>query len=66
MEGQVAAVAGERTIFRFLLDRVSIFRAVAACFLPWMAGDSLQLRMVSVWAVNSLQLLLRKLAAVLA
>ena len=34
--------------------------------LPWMAGDTLQLRMVSVWAVNSLQLLLRKLAAVLA
>ena len=34
---EVAAVAGERTIFRFLLDRVSIFRAVAAGF-PAMDG----------------------------
>ena len=34
---EVAAVAGERTIFRFLLDRVSIFRAVAAGF-PVMDG----------------------------
>ena len=34
---EVAAVAGERTIFRFLLDRVSIVGAVAAGF-PAMVG----------------------------
>ena len=69
---EVAAVTGDRTIFRFLLDRVSIVRAAAAVF-PATAGwghatllQLLLLWVVSVLAVNTLQLLLRMLAGVLA